>query len=324
MIRILLAPLAAAGLALSLPTAAEAQAPAAAPAAADLQTRFDPPLDKPLRYKLTQEKTRGDKTESSVLEQQITYTRTSAGMVMELKPLRATAGAISFDLTDPQAQVPPMLKPLLAPVSFDLDSDGGIVRVRDWELYKQNLNASIPAIAAGIEPDQAKRPQAEKFLHDFFAKYTEASAEQAPQLVLKGWPDVLGLMGVSAPEGAVIETTSVASVPLFPQPLNYKVKLKMTRPAGAGTLRIEVNSVPDPAAVKAAVAGLVETMLQSTPAAGTTGRADLERELGGLDLTMTMLVDLDATSGLVRRAVLEKHVSMAATTGVERITIEAQ
>jgi hypothetical protein len=324
MIRKLLAPLAAAALVLSLPGVAAAQAPAAAVAdAADLATRFDPPLDKPLRYKLTQEKVRDGKAESSVMEQEVTYTRGSEGVVLTLRPLRVTSGATTIDLTDPKAPLPPMLKPLMGPVAFDLDSDGAIVRVRGWEDYKKNLIAAIPAIAAQAQPDKAKRSQAETFLRDFFGKYIAASAEQAPQLVMKGWPDVLDLMGTSAREGAVVETASVASVPMFPQPLNYKVQLKISRPASGNALRIEVTSVPDPVELKAAIKGFVQDLLKSAPGVSANGGGDLESEFAGLDLTMTMVVDLDARTGLVRRAVLEKHLTLGKAKGFERITIEA-
>lgn len=325
MIRKFLTPLAAAALALTLPVVASAQAPAAvadAVDAADLATRFDPPLDKPLRYKLTQEKVRNDSTESSVMEQEVTYSRGSEGVVMTLRPLRVTSGAMTFDLTDPKSPLPPMLKPLMGPIAFDLDSDGAIVRVRGWEDYKRNLIAAIPAIAADAQPDKAKRPQAEAFMRDFFGKYLAASAEDAPQLVMKGWPDVLDLMGASAPAGKAVETTSVASSPLFPNPLNYKVTLKMSQPAGGG-LRIEVTSVPDPAELKEAISNMVDRMLKSTQPGMKVDRGEMERAFTGMDLTMTMVVDLDARTGLVRRAVMQKNIKMDDKSAIDRITIEA-
>lgn len=322
MIRKLLAPLAAAVLVLIHPGAAAAQAPAAAADAADLATRFDPPLDKPLRYKLTQEKLRDGKADSSAMEQEVTYTRGSDGVVMTLRPLRVTAGAQSIDLTDPKAPLPPMLKPLMGPVAFDLDSDGAIVRVRGWEDYRRNLIAAIPAIAAEAQSDKAKRPQAEKFMRDFFGKYLAASAEEAPQVVMKGWPDVLGLMGSSVPAGKTVETTSVASNPLFPDPINYKVRLKMSE-AADGLLRIEVTSAPDPAELKAAVSSLVDTMLKSAQPGIKVDRGEMERTFTGMDLTTTMVVDLDARTGLVRRAVMQKNIKMDGKTAIERITIEA-
>jgi hypothetical protein len=323
MIRRLLAPLAAAVLALIVPGAAAAQTPVAAVAdPVELATRFDPPLGKPLRYKLTQEKVRDGSTESSVMEQEVTYTRASEGVVMTLRPLRVTSGATTIDLIDPKAPLPPMLKPLMGPVAFDLDSDGAIVRVRGWEDYKRNLIAAIPAMAAAAQPDKAKRPQAEGFMREFFGKYLAASAEDAPQLVMKGWPDVLDLMGASAPLGAPVKTTSVASSPLFPDPLNYNVTLKMTEPTG-GTLRIEVTSVPDPAELKAAVSSLVETMLKTAAPDLKMSRAEMEKAFTGMDLTMTMVVDLDARTGVVRRAVLEKHINMDDRSGLDRIMIEA-
>lgn len=321
MIRKLLAPLVAAALALTLPGIAAAQAPAAADAA-ELATRFDPPLDKPLRYRMTQEKVRDGKTEGSAIEQEVTYTRGSEGVVMTLRPLRVTTGAQSIDLTDPKAPLPPMLKPLMGPVTFDLDSDGGIVRVRGWEDYKKSLIAAIPVIAASAEPNAAKRPQTEKFMRDFFGKYLAASAEEAPQLVLKGWPDVLDLMGAAAPAGKVVELKTVAASPLFPDPLNYNVKLTMSQQP-SGTLRIEVTSVPDPAALKKLVSSLVDPIFKSAPPDVKMDRGEMERAFAGMDLTMTMVVDLDAKTGLVRRAVLQKNIKLDDKTAFERITIEA-
>jgi hypothetical protein len=323
MIRKLLAPLAAAALALILPGTAAAQAPAAAGTeTADLATRFDPPLDKPLRYKLTQEKVREGKAESTVLEQEATYSRGSAGVVMTLRPLRVTTGATTIDLTDPKAPLPPMLKPLMGPVAFDLDSDGSIVRVRGWEGYKKNLIAVIPAIAVYTEPDPAKRPQAEKFIRDFFDNYLSASAEEAPHLVMKGWPDVLDIMGVSAPAGELMETETEELVPFFPKPINYTVTVQMSQVAG-GILRIEVTSVPDPAELKAAIISLAETIRKSAPQGSTKKPIDPDDELAAIDLTTHMVVDLDSRTGLVRRAVTERNIKTHESKAFDRITIEA-
>ncbi len=310
-----------------LPAALGAQAPAPAPpaaaAAAELATRFDPPLDKVLRYRLTQEKVRDGAVEQSTMDQEITYSRSGDHVVMTVRPVRIGSAKGSIDLTDPKAPVPPTLKPLLAPLSFELDADGAIVRMHNWEGYKRDLNASIPVIAASAEPDPAKRPQAEAFMRDFFGKYLSASAEDAPRLVIKGWPDLLELMGVSAPAGESVETSSVAQSPLFPQPLTYKVSMRLTVPPGSGLLHIEVTSVPDPVQLRQAVTGLIEGMMKAAPG-GQADRATLERELGGMDLASTMVVDLDARSGLVRKAVMTKNMKMGGKSGMERITIEAQ
>lgn len=323
MIGKLLTPLAAAALVLTLPATAGAQAPATEAAdAADLATRFDPPLNKPLRYKLTQEKVRAGKTESSVMEQEVTYTRGGEGVVMTLRPLRVTAGAQSIDLTDPKAPLPPMLKPLMAPVAFDLDSDGSIVRVRGWEDYKRNLIAAIPAMVAMSEPDQAKRPQAERIIRDFFGKYVATSAEDAPHLVAKGWPDVLDMMGISAPAGEWMETETEETIALFPKPIRYTITLKMDQlPNGA--LRIEVTSVPDPAELKAAIIGLAEAMRKSASPDSPMPPLSPEDQMASMDLTMSMVVDLDARTGQVRRAVTERNIKTGKEKALDRITIEA-
>lgn len=323
MIRKLLVPLAAALFTLTLPGAVAAQAPAASVSeVAELATRFDPPLDKPLRYKLTQENVRDGKTESSVLEQEVTYTRGSEGVVMTLRPLRLTTGGTAIDLTDPKAPLPPVLKLLTAPVAFDLDGDGSIVRVRGWEDYKRNLIASIPAMVAISEPDLAKRPQTERIIRNFFGKYAETSAEDAPHLVAKGWPDVLDVMGISAPAGEWMETETEETIALFPEPIGYTITLKMDQLPG-GALRIEMTSVPDPAELKAAIVGLAESMRKSAPPDLPMRALDPEEQLASMDLTMTMVVDLDARTGLVRRAVTERNIKTGDKKALDRITIEA-
>jgi hypothetical protein len=323
MIRRLLAPLAAATFALTLPGAASAQAPATSMAGTtELATRFDPPLDKPLRYRLIQERSRDGSIGRSTVEQEVTYSRSGSGYVMTLRQLRITVGATSIDLTDPKAPLPPTMKLLMAAVAFDLDSDGAIVRVREWEAFKRNLRALIPELASSTESDPAKRPGTEALMRNFLEPFLAASAEDAPSLVAKGWPDVLGLMGLSAREGEVIAAKTPVSSPMLPDPLTYQVSVKLTAPPGTGALHIEVTSVPDPADFKKAVLSLVDRMMQSLPP-GKRSRADVERELGNLDITMQMSVDLDAQSGLLRRAVVTKNANIGSKAGFDRITIEA-
>lgn len=323
MIRKLIAPLAAAALALTLPAVAGAQNPAAAAAeAAELATRFDPPLDKPLRYKLTQEKVRDGKNETAVMEQEVTYSRGSEGVVMTLRSLRLTTGGTSIDLTDPKVPLPPPLKLLTAPVAFDLDRDGSIARVRGWEDYKRNLIAAIPAMVAMSEPDPAKRPQTERIIRDFIGKFVGTSAEDAPHLVAKGWPDVLDVMGISAPAGEWMETETEETIALFPEPIGYTITLKMDQLPG-GALRIEMTSVPDPAQLKAAIIGLAESMRKSAPPDLPMRPLSPEDQMAAMDLTMTMVVDLDARTGLVRRAVTERNIKTGKEKALDRITIEA-
>jgi len=69
---------------------------------------------------------------------------------------------------------------------------------------------------------------------------------------------------------------------------------------------------------------LVDSVARTAPADKPIDRAEMERQLAAMNVTMEMTVDLDARTGLVLRAVSEKHVAVAAGSGTDRLTIEAQ
>lgn len=316
-----------AGVALSQPLAAQSEKNSDVSNAAEteeLSTRFDPPLNKPLRYKVTQERIGTSKEKSSTFIQEVIYRREGEGYVMTLRPLSITSGATTFDLTSAKSPVPPELAVFVMTMELDLDSDGAIVRMRDWDAMKSRFEASVPALMEAAEPDPKKRLQFEAGMRQFFARYAAASAEDAPPLMLKGWPDVLGVMGASGPAGEAQTFETEEPTPFSPEPLRSGVTSRLTRPEAGGALRINVTSAPDPEALKKLVLTILDTFAAAAPADKPFDRAAMERALAAMNVTMKMTIDLDPQTGLVRHAVSEKHVTMAEGNGVNRLTIEAQ
>jgi hypothetical protein len=297
------------------------------PAAAqprELATNFDPPLDKPLRYRVTQEKVKAGKTETSAMDQEVTYRRESDGIVMTVRPVVISSGGQTIDLKAPGALIPPMLKPLVEAVELDLDEDGSIVQVRNWEAFKVRLEASIPAILATAEPDPNKRAQSEPALRKFLATFFSVGADNAPRVMLKGWPDLLGFMGVSGTEGEDQMFETQVTTPFSTEPLPTQVTFRLVQLEPSDALRIEVSSAPNPEAFGRLIRTLMDSMAPTSSADKPIDRVEMERELATMDLSMTMEIELDSRTGLLRRGVVSRSVAMNEGSGTNRIIVEAQ
>jgi hypothetical protein len=316
-----------AGMALSQPLAAQSEKNSDISNVAEteeLSTRFDPPLGKPLRYKVTQERIGASKEKTSDFIQEVAYRRDGEGYVMTLRPLSITSGDTTFDLTSAKSPVPPELAVFVMTMELDLDSDGAVVRMRDWDAMKLRIEASVPVLAAGVEQDPKKRPQFEAAMRQFFARYAAASAENAPSLMIKGWPDVLGVMGASGPAGETTTYETMVTTPFSLEPLRSEYTIRLTQPEGGANLRIDVTSAPDPEAFKKLVLSVLDTFAAAAPADKPIDRTEMERQLAAMNVTMKMTIDLDPQTGLVRYAVSEKHVGMTEGAAIIRLTIEAQ
>jgi hypothetical protein len=129
----------AAALATQAAPAATQAAPAAAGAAQRVSLPFNPPLDRPLRYRLTRTIPKPSGTVTARLDYEISFSRQGEG-------LRMTVRTANFDFApaapEVMARVRPFVLELLQPFSLRLDAEGEILELEDADGYTERMFAT--------------------------------------------------------------------------------------------------------------------------------------------------------------------------------------
>lgn len=287
------------------PALAMAQSPSPAPAAGEvLQSRFAPPLDQPLRYRMTLTDLEDGKPVTKVMVQEITFTRAGEGYVMALRWLSLTAAGQTLDLTKDKLPLPPEIALMIRPVALELAPNGQILRVREWDRYRRELIEAAPALAEMLSSNAEERAEMAGFLAGFFTQFTSVPAERAHWLVVYGWPEVLMLASTSGPAGAAQSSRHLVQSVYSPDPLTYEFQTRLSRTADGKGLRIVSSGSPDAAGAKAITTKLVATVMSSLPNSTDADKRMVEEMFANPKLSTQLDVDLDLQTGLPRKAKL--------------------
>ncbi|SIN59648.1 hypothetical protein SAMN02745824_0177 [Parasphingorhabdus marina DSM 22363] len=153
---------------------------------------FAPATGVDMLYEITRDK--GD-AKIQKMQQKVRFTRSEEGYVMTVIPV---AVLINGEMTSfsPFSEEIERMSPFSKEISYDLASDGTILRMRDWEQLKQNLQSpqgGLRSVMQGTtDGDDADAQLAEKVTL-FFSRMT---SEQAANYFLKDWIPVLGYGGL--------------------------------------------------------------------------------------------------------------------------------
>lgn len=280
-----LAPMLGAALLLGLPAPALAQsdAPSAAAAGEVVVIPFDPPLGTPVTYALRFERKRPRGDSVIEFEQRLMFERFGGGFLLRL------------DLADRRVldAVPPALRIYLLPMAVELDSAGEMVRMRDWEAMRAGLRSMPEAAAAiaGAPLDEASLAAMRRLLDPII----NASAEEGPALMIRGWPAVLGYGGGEFVLGEPVEADTEVSGGLLPGTVPATMEGVVTRTAD-GHLRLVQKARFEPEAVRAATLALVEMMRSARLGSGAAAGSD--ETIDKLDITDEVEITFDALTGL--------------------------
>ncbi|MCL9981919.1 MAG: hypothetical protein NBV60_02060 [Erythrobacter sp.] len=310
-----LAPALYAALMFALPAPASAQTPPLTAPAADAETitiPFNPPLGTPVTYALRFERKRPSGDGVFDFEQRLTFERLGSGYLLRLETLSFSSGGPRFDLADKRVldALPAALRPYLLPMAIELDDAGEMVRMRDWEAVRAQLRQMPEAAAAmsGVPLDAGGRTAFELV----FGPIINGSAEEAPGLMIRGWPAVLGYGGGEFVLGEPVEAETEVSGGLLPGAVPATLQGVVTRNAD-GQLRLIQTARFDPEAMRAATLAVIDMMRAAAPGRDRAAAAD--ETLQSLEITDEVEITFDPLTGLSISARTARLTSVTTGTG---------
>jgi len=302
-------------LASTLPTAArDTSTPIPAKQAELVETRFNPPLGTVQRFRI--KVTKRGQTQSWIEE--LRFERDGDGYLAHWR-----MDPTSFSATMRHPALAPSFHPFTgAPVKVELDGDGGMVRVRDWEPLKARMiegaRAIGPLMISATAPRGRPDPAAErKIMGAVTAMFGQLSAETAPDVVIKYLAPMMGWGGHSRTVGDVAEAVEQADAPLFGTSVERRIKLTLTA-AGAETARFIITTAIDGAALKEMMTKVAALFENPDPVIRERARQSLAK-LEQMTVVQTTTVLLDRATGLPRQ--LDQSVASEGKTA-ETLTIE--
>ena len=294
---------------------AAAEAPPAAPTVSTTAERltipFAPPLDTPMTYRLRIERQRA--SEDSVIEfdQRLTFAKTGSGYDLTLEALSLRSEGRRFDLSDREvlAAVPAALRVYLLPLVVELDPDGDLVRMQGWPALQDSLRTMPEAMAklSGKPVDEGALAAVRSVLDPLIS----ASAEEAPVLMIRGWPALLGYGGLEFVSGAALEGPTEISTPLWPDPIPARVQVVVVRMRDRQIYLVQDAKVDDET-LRMVMLSLIER-IQSR--ATTKGTAALAEEISALSITDRVGINFDPVTGLPVTARITRSTSAAMPKG---------
>jgi len=277
------------------PVPASAQEASVAAAAAETVTiPFAPPLLTPVTYAMRFERKRPGGDTAIDFDQRLTFERLDSGYLLRIETLSMTSGGRRFDLADKRLldALPAAIRLYLLPMAIELDASGEMVRMRDWPAMQAALRG-MPEAAAKMS-DQPMNEAALAAVRRFLDPIINASAEDAPAFMIRGWPTVLGYGGAEFDLGEAVAVDTEVTGGLLPVAVPATMESVLTRTA-EGDLKLVQTGRFDPEAMRAAMLAIFETMRQ---AAQARGKAAEEDALQAMEITDETEITFDPLTGL--------------------------
>lgn len=272
---------------------------------------FAPPLDTPLAYRLRFERKRATGDSAMEFDQRLTFVRAEGGYALTVETLSFNSEGRRIDLSDKRMLdiLPPALKVYLMPMVAELDEAGEMVRMRNWSAMQESLRGMPDAVAAmsGEPVDEAALAAVKSVLDPFL----NASAEEAPALMIRGWPAVLGYGGAGFVSGELIRGYTEVDTPFAPMPIPAVSQGSVTR-SGDGKLYLVQTTLIDPEVLRSLTLALIEQIKARAPTRGTSQMAE---EIGSLSITDEVGINIDPVTGLPVTARIERVTSANRPTG---------
>jgi len=255
---------------------------------------FAPPLDAPLAYRLRFERRNTGGTTVIEMEQRLTFARIDGGFALTIEQLAINSGGRRLDLTDKRAldAVPPGLRVYLLPVVVELDGAGEMVRMRDWEAMQAGLRAFPEATArfSGKPVDEGALAAMRTVLEPFI----NSTAEEAPSLLIRGWPAMLGYGGGTFDPGETIESGVEVATPFSSTPIPAVSQGSVSR-TPEGHISLVQKTVFDPEVIHKLTLGVIDRIRAQGAMKGPLAPADA---ILGLELTDEIAITFDPVTGL--------------------------
>lgn len=283
---------------------------------------FNPPLQQDLRYDVTRTITSSAGTKITKSEQILRYETQESGYVLTLRYVSFSSAGTTIKLDSPDGvkSVPIEMRAFLMPLSFDVDKVGSLLRVRDWPKVRAAI-AKVPEFLAAQDKSRDQET-AISVGNRVLGPILNLTAEQAANQIPKGWSSVMGLGGLELEEGVALEANGESPSGMLPVAIPNKIRFSMVRSSNSNRLHFTQTSIPDEAALGAALSNFMARLADGLPA---QQRANIEK---GADLMRRMRIqdridaDFDSHTGVVENGLLERTITMDGLgQGGETITI---
>ena len=267
--------------------------------AARIEIRFNPPLDAPLRFRISISKTSGGKPVSALSWiEEVRFVRNEGGYILYWRMLADTL---------PPSMSQPMIAPLTRPyteepTAFDLDADGTLLRVRDWPGAKRKLidianSTGALMLKAGQTKDKAA---VETVVARMIASFEAMSAEDGVGMIIRNIEPIFGWGGMAMRVGESQTGSSEVPIPVFGTSVSMVQTQTMVSadPGRSATIRV-VGQID-----RAALQNLMEAITARFRPNDPARRKEMEKELASVDeikVVTTTDVTIDLAAGLPTR-----------------------
>jgi hypothetical protein len=294
--------------------------PATAPAGQHVDIAFAPPLDTQLRFRITKTKVRSDRPATPAVSwsEELRFVRSGDGFILHWRML---AESLPPEMRAPA--VAAMITPFIGdPIAFDLDADGNLLRVRDWDNLKPKLLAAVDSSLPAIQRRMPDKTEAAAIIGQVRALFDGVDAEQATTLMLKNIAPVLHWGGTSLELGKTVTETNDQTVMMLGDNVAQTVHVTLTALNPGKSARIDVRTETDQASIQQLMATLAQRF---GPSEDPARKAQMERELAKMEqmtLTDTAVVIVDLATGLPTTLDNSRKASVKGVTQTETLRIE--
>jgi hypothetical protein len=255
---------------------------------------FAPPIGTPVTYRLRFERKRASGDSELEWDQRLTFAKAEGGYALTIETLAFNSAGQRFDLSDKRVldAVPAALRVYLLPMVVELDHTGEMVRMRNWPAMQVGLR-TMPEAAAAMSGEPLNEA-ALAAVRSVLDPIINASAEDAPGLMIRGWPAVLGYGGTELEAGAVLEGDGEVVTPLASDPIPAVVQGSLTRTGDGGIMLVQTTRF-DPETMRQLTLALIARVRAQ---AAKTGGPEPEDELVSLNITDEVAITFDPVTGL--------------------------
>ena len=278
---------------------------------------FNPPLDTTLRFRVTRTKRRNGGAPQG------------GSWIEEARFVRSGSGFILYWRIDP-ASLPPrqgrsiVLQPraMTEALAFDLDSNGGLVRIRDWEVVRTRLGDLAYDMASVLAGSMGGPSRVDQVAGELKTMLSGMTAEQAPEMILRNLTIIFDWCGIEMRAGEAIETTVQQPIAMLDGSVAMHTRLTLDSVDPGRTAVFTMRGEID----RDALAKLVKDVVDRTGMLGNSARDQrLRRELEQLQqmsLVDTTRAVFDLPTGLPLSLENERRVTVDGMWSSELLKIE--
>lgn len=283
-----------------------------------VEIRFNPPLDTPLRFRISVSKTKGGKTDA-VLSwvEEVRLVRTKSGYTLYWRIL---ADTLPPSMSNPM--VFPVMRPYTeTPTAFDLDANGNVLRVHDWPAAKGKLIEVAHNTGALMIKGGNDNATVDTVITRMIARFEAMTPEDGTGMIIKNIEPIFGWGGTAMRVGETETGSAEMPIPAFETTVPMLQTQTMVSADPGRSARLTVTGQVD----RAAMQKLMEAIVARFPPSDPARRQAMEKELASLEDSMmvtTTDVTIDLATGLPtrldsRRSTKDHGVEAAQTTLIE-------